>query len=21
GNCSEETIKHYVETQWERPFK
>lgn len=21
GNCSEETIKHYVETQWERPYK
>ncbi|MCO0808479.1 transposase [Lactobacillus helveticus] len=21
GNCSEETIKHYVETQWERLFK
>lgn len=21
GNCSEETIKHYVETQWECPYK
>ena len=21
GNCSEETIKRYVETQWERPYK
>lgn len=21
GNCSKETIKRYVETQWERPYK
>lgn len=21
GNCSEETIKRYVESQWERPYK